>query len=264
MCKVLKVPRSTFYYKPKEKEIDVKFENIVIEEFNNSRKNYGTRKLKVILARNKYYVSRNRIGNVMKKYNLVSNYTLKLAKKHHKDTVNEDIVENVVNREFSDRKPLEVIVSDLTYVKVAGKWNYVCILLDLYNRKIIGSAVGKNKGATIVKTAFFSVKADLRRINLFHTDRGSEFKNTVVEGILTAFNIRRSLSDKGTPVDNAVAESMYSVIKTEFAFHREFVSFDELELLWFDYVNWYNNIRIHGSLGYLSPAEYEANQPFPD
>lgn len=255
------MPRSTFYYKPKRSEIDVGFENAVIEEFNNSRKNYGTRKLKIMLARQKYYASRKRIGNVMKKYNLVSNYTLKLAKKSCKTAVNEDNVENVVNREFTDRKPLEVVVSDLTYVKVAGKWNYICILLDLCNRKIIGSAVGKNKEATIVKTAFFSVKTDLRRIKFFHTDRGSEFKNKMIEGILTAFDIKRSLSAKGTPVDNAVAESMYSVIKTEFAFHREFVSFDELELLWFDYVNWYNNIRIHGSLGYLSPAEYEATQP---
>jgi transposase InsO family protein len=73
---------------------------------------------------------------------------------------------------------------------------------------------------------------------------------------LEAFGIGRSLSAPGTPIDNAVAESMYSVIKTEFAFKREFASFEELELLWFDYANWYNNVRIHGSLGYKTPAEY--------
>lgn len=138
----------------------------------------------------------------MKKYDLVSNYTLKLAKKQRKSAVNEDNVSNIVNREFGGRKPLEVVVSDLTYVKVA----------------------------VIVKSAFFSVQTDLRRISLFHTDRGSEFKNEVIEGIISAFGIRRSLSAKGTPVDNAVVESMYSVIKTEFAFNREFSSLDELEL----------------------------------
>ncbi|GHU83275.1 hypothetical protein AGMMS50284_6540 [Clostridia bacterium] len=73
---------------------------------------------------------------------------------------------------------------------------------------------------------------------------------------MEAFGIGRSLSAKGAPIDNAVAEAMYSVIKTEFAFHREFVSFEELELQWFDYANWYNNVRIHGSLGYHTPAEY--------
>ena len=193
----------------------------------------------------------------MRKYDLVSNYTLKL-KKAKKNKVNNDDISNIVNREFDNRKHLEVVVSDLTYVRVAGKWNYICVLLDLSNRQIIGSAVGKSKSAQIVKAAFFTVKSDLRKIKLFHTDRGSEFKNYVVEGILNAFGIDRSLSAKGSPIDNAACESIYSIIKTEFAFNREFASFDELELLWFDYVNWYNNVRIHGSLGYRSPAEFAA------
>lgn len=76
---------------------------------------------------------------------------------------------------------MEVVVSDLTYVKIAGKWNYICILLDLSNRQIIGSAVGKTKDANLVKTAFFMIKTDLRKIKLFHTDRGSEFKNYIIE-----------------------------------------------------------------------------------
>ena len=261
MCKCLGVPRSTFYYKPKPKVIDTTFENAVIEEFRRSRNNYGTRKLKIVLSRKKHNVSRKKIGKVMKKYGLISNYTLKLAKKRRNTNVNEDEVENIVNRDFNSRGRFEVVVSDLTYVKVSGKWNYICVLMDVSNRKIIGSAVGKSKSAQIVKTAFFSVKSDLRKINLFHTDRGSEFKNTVVEGILDAFGIRRSLSAKGTPADNAVAESMYSVIKTEFAFNREFASLDELELLWFDYANWYNNVRIHGSLGYMTPAEFTISSP---
>lgn len=132
------------------------------------------------------------------------------------------------------------------------------ILLDLGNRKIIGSAVGKSKSAQIVKSAFYGVQGDLRNIKLFHTDRGSEFKNYIVDGILEAFKIDRSLSAKGSPIDNAVAESMYSVIKTEFAFNTHFASFEELELLWFDYVNWYNFERIHGSLNYQTPQEFYA------
>lgn len=259
MCKCLKISRSTFYYAPKVKAADTAFENAVIEEFNKSYKNYGTRKLKKELYKRNFIASRHRISMVMKKYNLISNYTIKLSKKHGKSIVNNDNIENIVNREFGNRKPLEVIVSDLTYVKVAGKWNYICVLLDLSNRKILGSAVGKNKDANIVKSAFFSVKNDLREIKVFHTDRGSEFKNEVIEGILNTFNIKRSLSAKGCPIDNAVAESMYSVIKTEFAFNREFTSFEELEICWFDYVNWYNNIRIHGSLNYETPSSYNAN-----
>ena len=141
--------------------------------------------------------------------------------------------------------------------------------MDLSNRKIIGSAVAKNKSAEIVRKAFFSMQSDLRRIQLFHTDRGAAFKNEVIDkictedelqqvidNILKAFNIDRSLSSKESPIDNAVAESMYSVIKTKFAFKREFANIEELEIEWFDYINWYNNVRVLGSLGYKTPAEF--------
>jgi len=260
MCKILKVPRSTFYYKPTTKVCDAQLENAVIQEFRASRNNFGTRKLKIVLARKTdkhepIFVSRRRIRDVMRKYNLVSNYTIKTAPKGKKLLVNNDEIPNIVNREFDNREPLEVVVSDLTYVKVAGKWNYICLLIDLQSRMIIGFAAGKSKSAQLVKKAFFSVQTDLRKVKLFHTDRGSEFKNFVIEQILTAFKIERSLSAKGSPIDNAVSESMYSVVKTEFAFQREFVDFDELELDLFDWVNWYNYQRPHGSLGYRTPSE---------
>ncbi len=75
--------------------------------------------------------------------------------------------------------------------------------------------------------------------------------------MLTTFNIDRSLSKKGCPYDNAVAEATYKIIKTEFVFNRIFGSFEELETELFDYVHWYNNIRIHSSLNYLTPIEYK-------
>jgi transposase InsO family protein len=214
------------------------------------------KKLKVMLSRRKFRVSKRRIGKIMTKYGLVSNYTLRRAKKNNKNPVNNDETANVVQREFDGRTAYEVVVSDLTYVKIAGKWKYLCLLLDLCGRKILGSAIGNQKNAKLVETAFYSVQTDLRRIHIFHTDRGSEFKNQVIEQILDAFGIERSLSAKGKPIDNAVAESMYNIIKTEFIFDREFADVAEFKLLWFDYVNWYNNIRIHGSLDYLTPVQW--------
>jgi len=123
MCKVLGIPRSSFYYKQTEKVVDTKLENAVCEEFNRSRKNYGTRKLKVVLSRRGFVVSRRRIGKIMKKYRLVSNYTI-LQSKKNKTNVNNDEIANVVDREFDNRKKHEVVVSDLTYIKIAGKWHY--------------------------------------------------------------------------------------------------------------------------------------------
>ena len=110
-----------------------------------------------------------------------------------------------------------------------SKNNYgVCVIIDLFNREIIGYAAGKNKNAELVYKAFSRIKANLNNINIFHTDRGNEFKNKIIEEVLTTFNIDRSLSKKGCPYDNAVAEATYKIIKTEFAFNRIFESFEEL------------------------------------
>ncbi len=255
MCRVLKINRSLVYYTPKEKSCDSELENEIIGIFKNSRNNYGTRKIKKELDKKGYQVSRRRIGLIMKKYGLVSNYTVKQYKVYtHK--CNEDKVHNLVNREFNREETLEVIVSDLTYVNVKGKWNYICIILDLYNREIIGYAAGKNKDANLVYKAFTKIVRPLEDIEILHTDRGNEFKNQLIDDLLTTFRINRSLSKKGCPYDNAVAEAAFKVVKTEFAFNKIFESFEELECLLFDYVNWYNNHRIHGSLNYLTPVEY--------
>lgn len=92
---------------------------------------------------------------------------------------------------------------------------------------------------------------------IFYTDRGIEFQNKLIDEALEAFDIERSLSAKGTPYENAVAEAMFKTIKTEFVNGAVFSSQQELDLELFDYVNWFNHIRIHESLGYLTPSEYK-------
>lgn len=256
MCKFLNISRSLIYYKRKNKRTDAKIENEIIRIFKESRNNYGSRKIKVELQKLGYQVSLRRIRKFMNLNGLVSNYTVKQYK-IYKTTCNNDLIDNSLNREFNREKQMDVIVSDLTYVNVAGKWNYICLILDLFNREIVGYAAGKNKNAELVYKAFSTIKYNLENINIFHTDRGNEFKNKIIDDLLNTFNIKRSLSKKGCPYDNAVAEATYKVIKTEFAFNRIFNSFEELELDLFDYVNWYNNIRIHGSLDYLTPIEYK-------
>ncbi|WP_408608429.1 DDE-type integrase/transposase/recombinase [Caminicella sporogenes] len=107
----------------------------------------------------------------------------------------------------------------------------IYILLDLYNREIIGYAAGKNKDANLVYKAFTKIERPLEEIKILHTDRGNKFKNKVIDDLLTTFNISRSLSKKGCPYDNAVAEAAFKVIKTEFAFNKIFQSFEEFEYL---------------------------------
>lgn len=258
MCKVLKVSRSLVYYEYKNKRKDIELENNIIRIFKESRNNYGARKIKKKLEELGYKVSIRRIRKYMNLNGLVSNYTVKQFKVH-KSKCNEDKVENVLSRDFNRDSKLDVVVSDLTYVNVLGKWNYICLIIDLWNREIVGYSAGKNKNAEMVYKAFGKIPHKLDKINIFHTDRGNEFKNKIIDDVLKTFNITRSLSKKGCPYDNAVAEATYKIVKTEFAFNRIFSSFEELELELFDYVNWYNNIRIHGSLKYQTPVQYRFN-----
>ena len=89
----------------------------------------------------------------------------------------------------------------------------------------MGHAAGRNKDAKLVRKAFYRADINLRDINIFHTDRGSEFKNEIVDSILHAFGMKRSLSAKGSPYDNAVMESLYNVMKTEMVFGTTFETF---------------------------------------
>jgi putative transposase len=266
MCKFLKVHRSLVYYHLKKRKEDknnskaeTKLENAVIRIFRESRNNYGTRKIKRQLQREGIIASRRKIGQIMKKYSLVSNYTV-AQYKIRKSKCNEDEIENIVNREFNNRKKLEVVVSDLTYVRVNKRWCYICTLLDLHNKEIIGYSVGENKDAQLVYQAFLTCRYPLSEIEIFHTDRGNEFKNKLIDEVVTTFEIKRSLSAKGCPYDNSPAETFNHILKTECIKGKKFGSLKELEIELMDYINWYNNHRLHGSLGYLTPMEYKEKQ----
>jgi len=128
-------------------------------------------------------------------------------------------------------------VSDLTYVRVKQNWHYICVLIDLYNREIIGHSAGPKKNAALVHRAFSTVRYNLHELEMFHTDRGKEFDNALINEALDTFGIKRSLSDKGSPNDNAVAEATFKSIKTEFVYGNVFSCQHELDLELFDYVN---------------------------
>ncbi|TYR81818.1 IS3 family transposase [Priestia megaterium] len=216
MCKVLQLPRSTYYYEAKVRQSEDEVTTKIIEIFHLSRQHYGTRKIKVNLKKKGFIISRRRIGRIMKEQELVSSYTVSQFKPHS-TKCNESVEQNKGNRAFHQEKEMAVMVSDLTYVRVDKNWHYVCVFVDLFNREIIGYSTGPNKDEALVYRAFASIKKDLRKIQYFHTDRGNEFKNKIIDEVLEAFQIKRSLSMKGCPYDNAVAEATFKIIKTEFS-----------------------------------------------
>jgi transposase InsO family protein len=223
--------------------------------FDENRRVYGQRKLKHVLLRKGRIVSRRKIGRIMKLRGLVSAYTRKKYRVHA-SRVNAAPVPNLIDRQFSNRLPGACVVSDLTYVRVGIQWVYICMLLDLGAREIVGYSAGAHKNAELVHEAFASVRGNLFEIEIFHTDRGSEFDNMLMDELLESFQIRRSLSMKGCPYDNAVAESTFKLIKAEFIASRRFDTLEQLRLELADFIHWFNHIRLHGTLGYQSPVEF--------
>lgn len=252
MCKMLDVSRSSVYYQSK-KQADSTLDNMVKKIWEDSKKTYGTRNIKLDLY--DIYgliVSRRRISRVMMRLSIKSIYTTK-SFNPVPTPVNNDENSNYLRQDFAVGLPHLTIVSDLTYVKVNSTWNYICLMIDLYNGEIVGHSCRKQKDSTIVKQAFSSISFPLHDIEIFHTDRGSEFKNTAIDETLRTFQIQHSLSRKGCPHDNAVAEATMKIIKTEFV-NKVFDSLTTLERELNDYVNWYNNFRRHSRNGHKPPA----------
>ena len=150
----------------------------------------------------------------MKENFLISKYNKKMYRLHSKGS-NKEKVENLINWQFQNISLHSALTSDLTYVKVNGVNNFICLILDLYNREIVGYSVGKLKTPELVIKALQTIEFDLNEVNIFHTDRGLEFKNEKIDEILDKYNIMGSLSKPGNPYDNACSESMFYILKGE-------------------------------------------------
>ena len=210
MCEFLEISRNLVYYHLNKKYNFEKLENKeelvknIKTIFKRSKNNYGTRKIKVELSKINIIASRRKISRIMKENALVSNYTVKQFKAEKK-ACNEKNIPNIIDKKFDTRDILEACVSDLTYVRVGGRWNYICTIIDLNNRETIGYACRNKKRCNLVKKAIYSIRHSLSKLKIFHTDRGNEFDNKTIDKILDIFGIERLLSKKGSPYDNDVA-----------------------------------------------------------
>ena len=152
-------------------------------------------------------------------------------------------------------------VSDITYIRVKDDWNYLTTIMDLADRRIVGWSLSEDMTTqnTIMK-AWLSARNN-RSITdgfIFHSDRGVQYASNKMTDLFS-FNrkIMQSMSRKGNCWDNAVAESFFKTIKCEWLYRFKFNSYSQLYDSIHDYINWYNNERLHSSLGYLSPLEME-------
>lgn len=171
----------------------------------------------------------------------------------------ERIAPDLVQREFKVTKKNQVWVSDVTFIKSFKGWLYLCVILDLYSRKVVGWSISeKNDSQLILNTLNQAVfNRNPAQGLIFHSDRGSNYCARDVRKILILNRMRRSNSRKGNCWDNAVAESFFSTLKRESEFNI-FQNKEDASQHLFDYLEiFYNRQRSHSFLGYVSPEEFE-------
>ena len=253
------MPRSTYYRLrgggDEADEAADPLDEAVREEFERSGGRYGARRIKRVLEKRGMVASRRRIRRSMRSQGLRSCHRRKSFRPHPGKT-NEANLPNVLGREFDGHAPHTHVCSDLTYVRVGASWLYVCLLIDLYNREIVGHAAGPRKDAGLVMAAFATVAFPLFDIDVFHTDRGPGSGDAAIDEMLEVFGAGRSLSKKGCPSGDAVDESTNKTLKVEFIYREEFSDLHDLQTRLTDYVWWYNNDRLHSTLNYMSPVEF--------
>ena len=222
---------------------------------SDSHERYGAGKIKAALERRGVTASGRRIVNIMKRRGMTSAYARRTSEPH-KTRADEAGLANILDREFDGYGPRAHLASDLTYVRVGGKWAYVCLLIDLANRSIAGHSADTSRTADLVMAAFATLDFPLTEVEVFHTDRGSEFDNARIDELLDVFDIRRSPSGKGNPYDNAVVESANRLLKKGLIYRNHYTSLEQLRSDLNDYVWWPDNQRLHSTLAYRSPNEF--------
>jgi transposase InsO family protein len=171
------------------------------------------------------------------------------------------VAANTLNRQFTVEAPNQVWAGDITYIWTAEGWLYLAVVLDLYSRAVIGWAMGAQLTGDLAQDALTMALQHRTPTKglLHHSDRGSQYAATRYQQLLTAHGLTPSMSRRGNCWDNACVESFFGTLKRELVYHRQYRTRDEATQDIFEYIEvFYNRLRRHSTLGYHSPAEFEA------
>ena len=264
MCQLLGVTRSGYYAWQAEKAGVRVLENQVLmehirHEYKTSRQTYGSPRIWASLLRRGVVCGRHRVARLMRRAGIS-------PQKRHKwrpvTTQRQPGVipaPNYLNQDFSANSANTKWVSDFTYIDTAEGWLYLAIVLDLYSRKVVGWAMSEQMNTALVETALHMALQTRQpeATLLHHSDQGSQYTSADYQSSLVAANIQLSMSRVGNCYDNAVAESFFGTLKAE-CVTGQFATHALARTSIFEYIEvWYNRQRLHSTLGYLSPAEFE-------
>jgi putative transposase len=264
MCKVLEVGVLS-YLQWKKKGISEKQKQVALlkEEissiFFSSKKIYGGNKITIELHKRGYKIQKRQVYSYMKKLGL-----RRIRKRKFKITTdskhNHYTAPNVLNRNFNVDAPSKVWVSDITYIETNKGFIYLTIIMDLYDRKIIGWSLSSGLSTEVTTLVALEMAVTNRKVSdglIFHSDRGVQYANEAFTSKLNSFKCIGSMSRKGDHLDNSVSEAFFSSFKRELIHKNNLLTQRQLRIEIFEYIeNWYNKTRLHSALNYKSIDEF--------
>lgn len=266
LCEALGVSKGTFYnhilrnkrdnstYAKHREELKPAIRKI----FEESNQIYGAKKILAILREQGFVTGRNMVSDLMAEMGLVSCRTTAKKERNHYEKLFG--TPNLVKQNFTVDAPNKVWVSDFTSYKVKNIRYHICIIIDLYARKVIAHKISPRASTQLITSTFkaaFAERNPSSDLLIFHSDQGVQFTSQRFRGLLRTQGIRQSFSRKACPYDNGVIESFNSSIKTEEIHRISYRSEAEFRRRINEYITFYNTKRIHGEIGYRTPEQKE-------
>ena len=263
LCAVLEVSRSGFYaWMRRPPSARAKERDKLLQEVRRvhvrHRGRYGSPRIFRELRKGGLQPGRHRIARLMRENGIVAR-----PKKRFVTTTQSDHglakAENVLNRQFKVRGLNEVWAADITYIDTDEGWLYLAVVLDLGSRSVVGWATSKSLDAEVALRALRQALANRRPPRLHHSDAGTQYVCGAYQALLAENGIISSISRPGNCWDNAPVESFFSTLKTEVPELTRSASRRRARASLFEYIEtYYNRERMHSTLDYMTPAEYEA------
>ena len=264
MCRALVVSRSGYYrfvtrHPCQRQQHHIELQHKVRDMFVHFKKRYGAPRLYRALKHANVKCCLNTVATVMQELNLKARNgkAFRYSRFSH---ANYHVSDNVLNRKFMASAPNQKWVSDITYLRLNGQWVYLATVMDLYSRAIVGWHVDDHMTVSLISNALNMaiLRRDVKPGIIIHSDRGVQYRSVEYLDLIQSIGGISSMSRRSNCWDNAVMESFFSRLKVELTFGEKYRSIPQLKSSIFEYIEiFYNRVRQHSTLGYLSPVQYE-------